>query len=118
MNQQENTYRLLCMFDQLLTALRRVRTLLLSVPALQFGGEMRLVVHVVSYKEVAVKYRREKKQELHLKPGSTERRSITPDGYTSHAHQYRFFTRLAGRNGLLCTFPPDDAFRATTPHFA
>jgi len=44
------------------------------VPALQFGGEMRLVAHVVSYKEIAVKYRREIKQELNIKPGSTERR--------------------------------------------
>jgi len=33
------------LFGQLLTTLRRVRTSLIAVPALQFGGALRLVAH-------------------------------------------------------------------------
>ena len=39
--------------NQLLTALRRVRTSLIAVPALQFGGALCLVALVVSYRGVA-----------------------------------------------------------------
>ena len=45
------------------------------------------------------------KTRFHLQPGAAERRNLTPDGYASHAQQYRFFTRPAVRTGLLWKIP-------------
>ena len=61
-----------------------------AVPKLQPGGALGLVTHLVSYRGVANVHR--KKTKLHLQPCTAERRSLTPDGYTSHAQQCQFFT--------------------------
>ena len=58
------------------------------------------------------------KTRLHLQPGVTERRSLIPDGHTSHAQQYQFFTRPAVRTGLLWKIPLNMALGLSNPHFA
>ena len=62
-----------------------------AVPKLQPGGALGLVTHLVSYRGVA-NVQTKKNKKLHLQPGTAERRSLTPDGYTSHAQQCQFFT--------------------------
>ena len=71
----------------MLTALRREQTSLTAVPALQFEGSLYLVAHLISYR--VSKEWTSNKTRLHLQLVVTERRSITPDGYTSHAQRYR-----------------------------
>ena len=88
-----------------------------AVPKLQPGGALGLVTHLVSYKGVANV--QTKKKKLHLQPGAAEIRSLTPDGYSSHAQQYRCFIRpAAARTGLLWKIPLNWALGLTTPHFA
>ena len=43
---------------------------------------------------------------------------LCPDGYTSHAQRYRFFTQPAVRTGLLWKILLNGALGLTTPHFA
>ena len=97
------------------TALRKERNYLNAIPALQFGGELRLVAHLLSYREVRNVHRI--KIRLHLQPGVTERWSLILDGHTSHAQGYQFFTRPAEGTGLLLKIPFDGALGLATPHF-
>ena len=74
---------------QLLTTLRREWTSLTAVQALQFGEELRLVAHVVSYRGVRNVHKI--KQDFIFSLMSLKEGVLTPDGYTSYAKLYRVF---------------------------
>ena len=69
---------------------RREWISLIEVQASPPGGALSLVSHLVSYTGVANVHRI--KQDFIFSFGAAERRSLTSDGYTSHAQRYRFFT--------------------------
>jgi len=69
----------------MLTTFRREWTSLTAVPALQFGGALHLVAGMSYSQGKCLSNLRKNKTRLHLQPGAAERRSLTPDGHTSHA---------------------------------